>query len=128
MAAASACSAPGPLSGHPPQPSLVGTTSVTVSVRQLDDRAFCQAARDAGITNTALMAGGAEPTTMLAALDQLVPSAPPEIHDDFTTFVALEHVVLDPTHGGSSAQLNRPATRDSLARVSDYLQNTCHIP
>jgi hypothetical protein len=126
-ATGSACATTELRSGAGSPSSSTPATTQTLAAQQLDDGTFCQAARQAGITNTALMTGGADPNTLLPALDQLLPSAPASIRDDFTTFVHLEHAMLDPAHSASPAQLNQPGTRDALAHVADYLKNTCHI-
>lgn len=112
-----------------PEQSATSAIAVTVSAQQLDDDTFCQAARQAGITNTAVTDQQADPATLLPVLDQLVPQAPPSIRDDFTTFDTLEHTILDPAHADTAAmqRLNQPATRAALTHVSGYLRNTCHI-
>jgi hypothetical protein len=97
-----------------------------VSVAALDDDAFCQAAHQAGITNTALNNEDADPATLLPAIDALTKIAPASIHDDFVTFDRVEHALLDPAHA-DRAGLDQPGTRTAMAHVADYLDNACHV-
>jgi hypothetical protein len=128
---APACSAAHiPLAESRQQSVAAGVTAApTPPANELDDDAFCRAARQTGISNEALAAESADPAALLPAIDQLVPVAPPAIRDDFTTFDHLEHAILDPTHQDQAAMqnLDQPATRDALKHVGDYLSNTCHI-
>ncbi|HZQ31952.1 MAG TPA: hypothetical protein VFB19_09470 [Mycobacterium sp.] len=100
-----------------------------MSAQQIDDQSFCQQARQAGITNAALIAENADPTTLLAALDQMVPNAPAAIHDDFATFVKLEHGIL--STGGpdrpSPVSIGGPSARTALTHVQSYLRDICHL-
>jgi hypothetical protein len=128
-AVAPACSATHTQSTPSPEQFPRPDTAVTVSAQRLDDDAFCQSARQAGITNVALSAQNADPATLLPALDQLVPQAPPSIRDDFATFDNLEHALFDPAHPDDAPgqPLNQPGTRDAITRVMNYLKSTCHI-
>jgi hypothetical protein len=120
----SACGAsPGTHGLGAPAPAEPAKTSVAVT--ELDNDAFCRAAQQAGVTNTAL-SEDADPVTLLPAIDALTKIAPASIHDDFVTFDRVEHVLLDPA-GGDRAGLNQPGTRTAMAHVADYLDNTCHI-
>jgi hypothetical protein len=101
-------------------------TKTSVSVTELDNDAFCQAARQAGVTNTTQLSEDADPATLLPAIDALTKIAPASIHDDFVTFDRVEHALLDPS-GGDRTGLNQPETRTAMAHVADYLDNTCHI-
>jgi hypothetical protein len=124
VAVSSACTATGsPQKLGAPAPAEPAKTSA--SVTELDNDAFCQAARQAGVTNTAL-SEDADPVTLLPAIDALTKIAPASIHDDFVTFDRVEHALLDPA-GGDGAGLDQPSTRTAMAHVADYLDNTCHI-
>lgn len=102
---------------------------MTVSAQEIDDQSFCDRARQAGITGGAVVEGAADPATLLVAVDQLVGSAPPSIHDDFVTFDKLEHATIDPDHADAavSSGVDPSAARAALTHVRDYLKNVCGI-
>jgi hypothetical protein len=107
-------------------PAAPAPAKASVSVATLDDDAFCQAAHQAGITNTALSNQDADPATLLPAIDALTKLAPASIHDDFLTFDHVEHALLDPA-STDRAGLDQPGTHNAMVHVADYLDNACHI-
>jgi hypothetical protein len=120
-AAASACSSqPAPS----PQPSAGIGPATAGSAQPVDSQAFCDGARQAGITNSQLIAGAGDPAALLGAIDRLLPAAPPEIRDDFATFDKLEHGILDPDHPDPSAMQGVAPTgaRDAMSHVGNYFK------
>jgi hypothetical protein len=128
--------APQPSASPPASPAAAApaaSPSHKAAPAGADQVTFCTRARATGAANLVTIqdqpAAGSNSRKILARLDSLTATAPPQITPDFTKLDRLEHALLgggqpDPqtlTHAAD------PGTIASLQRIEHYLTTNCGI-